>query len=148
MNIRKGLSCFLPLLFICICIIGCETTAPRFGYIQPSEEVVNAYKDRDASIPIDGVYLDFGKDGGYTTQRVVWVTDQNGKILDNQPLVNYGENLTGRLFSNTGTFIGAGTLTASPFWGYFGQKARRADRTNVSVSGGTGSATATASSNP
>ena len=153
MSIQKGLICLFSLLFIG-CLIGCGTTRPEFGYIPASKEVKDAYinnEDRLSAegsglIPYDGIYLDFGKDGGHTTQRLVWVTDPYGRLLDKKPFINHGEDLTGRLFSNSGAFIGAGTVLASPLWGYLGQKTRRPDRTYVgtSASGGINNAGANA----
>lgn len=152
MNIRKGLFCSLTLLFIVCVAVGCKTTPPSLGYIPPSKEIVEAYvnENRKASIdsvPFDGAYLDFGKDGGHTTQRVVWVTAQNGKVL-NQPFVNHGVDITGRLSSNSGAFIGAGTVIASPLWGYLGRKAQRDGRSYFSGGNAIGTGIASAGVGP
>jgi hypothetical protein len=113
----------------------------------PSEDVINGYQSQASieGIPNRGIYVDFGKDGGHTTKRTVFVHDINGKEVYRGE--KNGEDLIGRLFDNAGVPIGIGTAVASPFWGYFGQKARRADRTSViggsTTATGTGIGTAT-----
>lgn len=135
----------LPLLFA-VCVVGCKTTAPSIGYMPPSEDVMNGYQNQaQEGIPNKGIYVDFGKDGGHTTKRAVFVHDINGNEVYRGE--KNGEDLVGRLFDNAGVPIGIGTAVASPFWGYFGQKTRRPDRTNAGFSGGTSSSNSGSNSN-
>lgn len=136
MKVKKK-CLFLFSLFIPFIFGGCGTTPPTIGYIPPSKDIIEAYINnrRDNNkVPFDGVYLDFGKDGGRSTNRAVWLTNVRGEVLNQPPLENRGTDIVGRITSNVGVPIGFGTLLSSPFWGYFGQKAREADKTNMNMS--------------
>lgn len=129
-------------LFVLVAIVGCKTTAPTLGYIKPSEEILKAYRGRDIPYVYDGGYVDFGKDKGHTTKRVLWVYDQNGNLVYKGE--NSGTDAVGRILSNVGIPIGVGTAIASPFWGYF----KDADRINMSGGGGNSSSTSSSKSGP
>lgn len=138
---------FYALLFVVLGVVGCKTTPPTLGYIKPSKEILEAYGNGPSvDVPHNGTYLDYGKDGGHTTKRVVFLYSQNGNLVYKGE--NLGADIIGRISSNAGVFIGAGTAIASPFWGYFGQKTRDANNVNMSGGGGSSSSTATSSSGP
>lgn len=125
---------FYALLFVVVAVVGCKTTPPTLGYIKPSKEVLEAYGNRHGFFPYDGAYLDYGKNGGHVLKREVFLYDQNGNP------VHMGENVGvdgfGRVLSNAGAFIGAGTLFASPLWGYLGDKKRGKNINNINMSSG------------
>lgn len=131
MNIRKGLFCLLSLFIVCT--VGCET-APVIGFIPQSEEVDEGYKG-SSMVGAKGIYVDYNGPG-QTTKRALILHDGNNKEFYRGE--KDGVTVVGRLLSNAG----APLAVIAPWHRYFGDKTRRADRTNVSATGGTNSSDA------